>query len=122
MDLVQMTILANINMRTEPATAALQLWACVPCIFGSQWGHSYPARDDMGEGMLVMCSNTPNKLRNILGVTPKQLHVIPDHMDHMDLGETGLENIDWLGVGQDGVKWRALVHAVTNLWVPYSGG
>jgi hypothetical protein len=32
----------------------------------------------------------------------------------MDLGEM----MDWIGLAQDSDKWRALVKAVTNLWIP----
>jgi hypothetical protein len=36
----------------------------------------------------------------------------------MDLLETGLGGVDWIGLAQDRDKWRALVNAVMKLWVP----
>jgi hypothetical protein len=36
----------------------------------------------------------------------------------MDLGEMGWAGVDWIGVGQDSDKWKALVNSVMNLWVP----
>jgi hypothetical protein len=36
----------------------------------------------------------------------------------MDLGEIGWVGVDWIGVAQDRDKWRAVVNAVMNLWVP----
>jgi hypothetical protein len=36
----------------------------------------------------------------------------------MDLGEVGWSDVDWIGLAQDGNKWRALVYAVKNLQVP----
>jgi hypothetical protein len=36
----------------------------------------------------------------------------------MDLLETGWGGVDWIGLAQDMVKWRALVNAVMNLQVP----
>jgi hypothetical protein len=36
----------------------------------------------------------------------------------MDLLETGLGVVDWIGVAQDWYSWRALVNAVMNLRVP----
>jgi hypothetical protein len=36
----------------------------------------------------------------------------------IDLLEIGLDVIDWIGVAQDRYRWRALVNAVMNLWVP----
>jgi hypothetical protein len=32
----------------------------------------------------------------------------------MDLAETGLGGVDWIGMAQDRDKWRALVNAVMN--------
>jgi hypothetical protein len=36
----------------------------------------------------------------------------------MDLLEIGVNVVDWIGLAQDGYRWRALVNAVMNLWVP----
>jgi hypothetical protein len=36
----------------------------------------------------------------------------------MDLLETGLNAMDWIGLAQDRYKWRALVNSVMNLRVP----
>jgi hypothetical protein len=36
----------------------------------------------------------------------------------MDLLETGLTVVDWIGLVQDSYRWRALVNAVVNLRVP----
>jgi hypothetical protein len=34
----------------------------------------------------------------------------------------GWGDVDWLGLDQDGEKWRALVNVVMNLQVPYNAG
>jgi hypothetical protein len=36
----------------------------------------------------------------------------------MDLLETGVSVVDWIGLAQDRYRWRALVNAVMNLRVP----
>jgi hypothetical protein len=36
----------------------------------------------------------------------------------MDLLEIGLNVVDWICVGQDRYRWRALVNSVMNLRVP----
>jgi hypothetical protein len=36
----------------------------------------------------------------------------------MDHGEIGLGGVDWIGLGQDWDKWRALVSLLMNLRVP----
>jgi hypothetical protein len=36
----------------------------------------------------------------------------------MDLGETGLDGVDWIVVAQDRDQWRAPVNTVMNLLVP----
>jgi hypothetical protein len=32
--------------------------------------------------------------------------------------EIGWGGVDWIGLAQDRNRWRALVNAVMNLWVP----
>jgi hypothetical protein len=34
-----------------------------------------------------------------------------------DLAEIGLGGVEWMDIGQDRDKWRALVNAIMNLWV-----
>jgi hypothetical protein len=36
----------------------------------------------------------------------------------MALGEVGWGDIEWIGLAQDGNRWRALVNSVLNLRVP----
>jgi hypothetical protein len=36
----------------------------------------------------------------------------------MDLGEVGWSDVDWIGLAQDRIRWRALVNSVLNLRVP----
>jgi hypothetical protein len=36
----------------------------------------------------------------------------------IDLGKIGWGHVDWIGLAQDRVKWRALLNVVMNLWVP----
>jgi len=40
----------------------------------------------------------------------------------MDLQGVGLGYEDWIGLTQDRDRWRALVSAVRNLWVPQNAG
>jgi hypothetical protein len=40
----------------------------------------------------------------------------------MDLQEVGWEFVDWIDMAQDRNRWRALVNAVMNLWVPLNEG
>jgi hypothetical protein len=36
----------------------------------------------------------------------------------MDLEEVGWGGMDWIDMAQDRERWRAIVSAVMNLWVP----
>jgi hypothetical protein len=36
----------------------------------------------------------------------------------LNLGETGLGDVDWIGLAKDRTRWRALVNSVLNLRVP----
>jgi hypothetical protein len=36
----------------------------------------------------------------------------------MDLLEIGFSGVDWVGIAQDRYRWRALVNAVMDVWVP----
>jgi hypothetical protein len=36
----------------------------------------------------------------------------------IDLLEIGWGDVDWIGLAQDRDRWRPLVNAVMNLWVP----
>jgi hypothetical protein len=36
----------------------------------------------------------------------------------MDLGEVGWGDVDWIGLAQDRMRWRAIVNSVLNLRVP----
>jgi hypothetical protein len=35
----------------------------------------------------------------------------------MDVGEAGLEVVDWMNLAQDRDEWQALVNVVINVWV-----
>jgi hypothetical protein len=40
----------------------------------------------------------------------------------MDLGEVGCDDVNWIGMGNYGDKWRVLVNAEINLRVSYNAG
>jgi hypothetical protein len=37
----------------------------------------------------------------------------------LDLGEIGIDEVNWIRLAQDRVQWRAFVKTVMNLRVPY---
>ena len=39
-----------------------------------------------------------------------------------DLQEVGCGYMDWIGLAQDRDRWRTLVSAVMNVWVPWNAG
>jgi hypothetical protein len=40
----------------------------------------------------------------------------------MDLQEVGWGGMDWIDMAEDRHRWRALLSAVMNLWVPQNAG
>jgi hypothetical protein len=40
------------------------------------------------------------------------------HNIKMDLLQIGLSVVDWIGLAEDRYRWRALLNAVMNHWVP----
>jgi hypothetical protein len=58
-------------------------------------------------------------LGNSKGKRPlgRQRHTLVDNIK-MDLTEIGWDDMDWLDLAHDKDRWRALVNAVMNLWVP----
>jgi hypothetical protein len=36
----------------------------------------------------------------------------------MDIREVGWDGMNWIDLAQDRDRWRAIVNAVMNLWVP----
>jgi hypothetical protein len=36
----------------------------------------------------------------------------------VDLGEIGWGSLGWIGLAQDKDKWKVLMNAAMNLWVP----
>jgi hypothetical protein len=40
----------------------------------------------------------------------------------LDLGKVEWGDVDWIGLGQDRNRWRALVNSVLNLRVPQNAG
>jgi hypothetical protein len=69
----------------------------------------------MGEGIGVyrVLMGKP-EIRRPLG---RSTHRWEDNI-RMDLREVGCGCVDWMELAQDMDRWRALVSAVMNLWVP----
>ena len=40
----------------------------------------------------------------------------------MDLHEVGFGGMDWIELAQDRDRWRVLVNAALNHWIPYNPG
>jgi hypothetical protein len=40
----------------------------------------------------------------------------------MDLQDLGCVDMDWIGLAEDRDRWRVLVKAVINFWVPLNAG
>jgi len=40
----------------------------------------------------------------------------------MDLQEMGRVGVDWIELAEDRDRWRALVSAVMNIWIPQNAG
>jgi hypothetical protein len=60
-----------------------------------------------------------NAYRLLVGKRPlaRPRHKCMDNIK-MDLLEIGWGGVDWIGLAQDRGKWRTLMNAVMNLWVP----
>jgi len=54
--------------------------------------------------------------------TNSQLYLCYTHNIKIDLQERGRKGADGLDLAQDRGKWRDLVKAVINIWVPKSAG
>jgi hypothetical protein len=39
---------------------------------------------------------------------------VESKISRMDLGEVAWDDVDWIGLGQDRNRWRALVNSVLN--------
>lgn len=52
-------------------------------------------------------------------VTLTLLNYVPHHEDVYGSGSIAM---DWIGLAQDGNRWRAVVHSVLNLRDPYNAG
>ena len=51
----------------------------------------------------------------------RKMHNQEDNIK-MDLQEVGCKGMDWLDLAHDRERWRALVHAVMKVRVPYNTG
>ena len=66
-----------------------------------------------GEGVYRVLAGKPEEKRPL----GRPRHRWADNI-RMDLQEVGCGYMDWIGLAQDRDRWRTLVSAVMNLWVP----
>jgi hypothetical protein len=69
----------------------------------------------------VMCKNHmtgPCNAYRLLVGKPEGKRPLGRPRCRMDLGEMGWGDVYWIGLAQDGNRWRALVNSVLNLRVP----
>ena len=73
----------------------------------------YVARMGEGRGVYRVLVGKPDGKRPL----GRPRHRWEDNIK-MDLQEVGCGGMDWISLAQDTDRWRALVNAVMNLWVP----
>jgi hypothetical protein len=67
---------------------------------------------------------TPHRKNKLVTKTSKEPRTWTDSLEygyeiwHLDLGEVGWGDVDWIGLPKDRNRWRAVVNSVLNLRVP----